>query len=137
MKSQDKAIIIIAHLAMFLARTGFGLLIPLIIYLNSGSFINKQLKENALNILKFQAKITFTYLVLQFLGILYQILVSFVPHPIFTQLNFSPYNPLTILGLSSQIIIIAGIVFAIFGAIITARNGHFRYPALWPSRSKK
>lgn len=127
MKTEPKALLVISHLAMLLARTGFGMLIPLVIYLNS----RNELKKGTLDVLKFQAKITFTYLGLQFLGILYQIATSFIQSPVLMQLNFAPYNPLTIISLVSQLVLTAGIVFAIFGAILTAMGKKFRYPRLW------
>lgn len=135
MKTQEKTIIIIAHLSMFLARTGFGLLVPLIIYLNSNPLFSKQLKETALDTLKFQAKITFSFLGLQFLGIIYQIATSFISSPELTQLNFSPYNPLTVISLASQVILTAGVVFAVFASLITLRGKNFRYPSLWFAKS--
>lgn len=133
MKTEEKALLVISHLTMFLARTGFGLLVPLIMYLNSRG----EVKEGSLDTLKFQAKITFTYLGLQFVAIIYQIVTSFIASPALTMLNFAPYNPLTVISLLSQLVITAGIVFAVFGAILTASGKTFRYPRLWLPAKKK
>jgi len=136
MKSQEKIILIIAHLAMLLARTGFGLIIPLIIYLNSEGLGKRLVRKSSLNILKFQAKLTFTFLGLQFLGLIYQIVINFVQAPFLAKLAFSPYNPLAIIGLASQVILIAGIILALIGASVTAKGNQFRYPSLWISKGK-
>lgn len=137
MNNAQKTILIIAHLSMFLARTGFGLIIPLIIYLNSGSLLNKSLKKSSLKILIFQAKITFASLFLQFIGIIYQIAVNFIPNPALTQLSYTPYNPLMIITLLSQLILTSGIVYAVFASIFTARGEEFNYPLLWFRKPQK
>jgi len=131
LQKQNKLLLVISHLAMLLARTGFGLVIPLIIYLNSERAGDRKFKEEVFEVLKFQAKITFSFLGLQFLGFIYQLLVTFVSHPLLTQLNFSTYNPLIIINLASQVILTAGVVFAIFGAIFTGAGLNFRYPRFW------
>lgn len=136
MKTQEKVVLIIAHLAMLLARTGFGLLIPLIIYLNSEGLGKRTVRESSWDILKFQAKITFSFLTLQFIGLLYQIAANFIQSPLFVKLSYSPYNPLTVIGLASQVILIAGTILAIIGALATAGNKEFRYPSLWFAKKK-
>lgn len=136
MNTKEKTLLVIAHLAMFLARTGFGLVIPLLVYLNSSGLGNRTMRILSLNILKFQAKITFTFLGLQFLGLIYQIVTNFVQSPFLLQLTFSPYNPLTIIGLVSQVILIVGTLTAIVGAIATARDKEFYYPSLWFPKKK-
>lgn len=131
---QQKAINITCHLSILLARTGFGLLIPLLIFLNSKSLFDKKLHKVSFEAFVFQAKITFSYLLLQFLAVLYQIISSYIQHPKLIELNYSTYNPIMIISLLANVVLTGGVVFGLIAAILAGKNIEFTYPRFWFKR---
>lgn len=137
MKNQQKAIAIACHLSILLARTGFGLLIPLMVFLTSKSLFDKKLHKISFNAFVFQAKITFTYLLLQFMAVLYQIVSSYIQSPALIDLNYSTYNPIMIISLLANVVLTGGVIFGLIAAVLAAKNIEFSYPRFWfrPSSS--
>lgn len=136
MKNQQKAITIACHLSILLARTGFGLLIPLIVFLTSKSLFDQKLHKISFGAFLFQAKITFSYLLLQFLAVLYQIISSYIQHPALIELNYSQYNPIMVISLLANIILTGGVIFGLIAAVLTTKNIDFTYPRFWFTKKK-
>jgi hypothetical protein len=136
MKNKSKTISIVCHLSILLARTGFGLLIPLMVFLTSKPLFNKKLQKTAFSAFIFQAKVTFTYLLLQFLAVLYQIISGYITSPKIIELNYSPYNPIMVISLVANIILTGGVIFGIIAAVLATKSIDFGYPRFW-FKSKK
>jgi len=131
MKRQQKLITIVCHLSILLARTGFGLLIPLLVFLSSKSLFDKKLHKVSFEAFVFQAKITFTYLALQFLAVIYQIVSNYLKHPALVEINYSEYNPVMVLSLLANVVLTGGVVFGLIAAVLAAKNTNFKYPRFW------
>jgi len=136
MKRQQKFITIVCHLSILLARTGFGLLIPLLVFLNSKTLFDKKLHKISFETFVFQAKITFTYLALQFLAVIYQIASSYLNHPALVEINYSEYNPVMVLSLLANVVLTGGVIFGLIAAVLASKNTDFTYPRFWLRKKK-